>query len=256
MRKSFKTFLFSLLVLPCAILFSACGGPNVIYQADFSKSDSNAFVSYEQSTVSIDTKNKTVTLGKNSKNQAANTFFGNNETKNTEVDFSKAVVSIKIEINSDSMENEQGFTWTVSVNGKKDETAQSYSFKSERSIYFRKVNDVVKVGYTFNGSSDAINETATSTEKAKALSNGIYDVNFAFQTNENNVVTIKITVVNDKGEVVFEQNDVSLGNSEKDNADTGEYSSVKTDELGGLRYGWFSWMNVDSVKVYDLKVTQ
>lgn len=252
------------MLICCAVLFAACGGPTTIYQADFSKADSNDFNAFDGSAVTVDTTNKTATITASAKDRGANTYFGNAETKNTEVDFSKAVVSVKVGIDSASMEDGQGFNWTIAVNEKVEDAESteeadktvSYAFKSERSVYIRKVGNEVKVGYTWNGSSDEINQIATSNSNAKTLADGKYDINFAFQTNEDNIVTIKITVVNENGETVFEEDNVSLGNSTVDNANTGEFTSVKADELGGVRYGWFSWMSVDSITVYDLKITQ
>ena len=188
-----------------------------IYQ-DFSKADNNDFNSYEGSSVVVDTENKVakIGVGTNKNNQGANTYFGNKTTKNTEVDFSKAVVTLNVKIDSKSMQDGQGFNWTVAVNEKvenseaeeqKDESL-NYAFKSERSVYIRKVGENVKVGYVWNGSSDEINQTATSNATAKILTDGNYDINFAFQTDENNVVTIKITVVNESGKTVFEEDNL------------------------------------------------
>lgn len=254
------------MLICCAVLFAACGGPTTIYQADFSKADNNDFNSYEGSSVVVDTENKVakIGVGTNKNNQGANTYFGNKTTKNTEVDFSKAVVTLNVKIDSKSMQDGQGFNWTVAVNEKvenseaeeqKDESL-NYAFKSERSVYIRKVGENVKVGYVWNGSSDEINQTATSNATAKILTDGNYDINFAFQTDENNVVTIKITVVNESGKTVFEEDNISLGNSVTNDATQDLFTDVKADELSGIRYGWFSWMSVEEIQVNSLTITQ
>ena len=227
--------------------FAACGGTNsnYLYEADFSKADNGVFTT-KYGSVTHNADADTVTIN-NVDNSGSMTYFGNDETANTEVNLNSTVVSINIKIDSTSMDVGDGFTWTVSVNGVAD-TDNNYSFLTERSIYFRNYAEGVKVGYVENGVNDAINQEATSNATAVTLADGWYDVNFAFTTTEDNEVVFTITVVNADDQEVFKQENAKLGSSSA--------TEATTSQVGGLRYGWFSWMSADSVEVSAITVSK
>lgn len=240
------------LMVCCFVTLSACGGNNVLYQADFSNANDNAFKTYSDgadvSTVTVNTNDKYVVLGKNEAEHSGYTSFGK-ENKNTEIDFNKAVVTVTVEIKSADMQNGDGFNWSIAANDKQG------NYKAERSVYVGKIEDKVKVGYVWGGSGKDENTAAISKQNAAELADGKYDISFAFKT-ENNVITSKITVANEQGTVVFEEDNVNWGNSDFDDAANQLFVNLNADEVGGLRYGWFSWQSFDNLKVFGLKIVQ
>ena len=255
-----KTIAFSalavLFVVVCAFSFAACGGPDTIYQADFSKTDSTDFIKHEGSNVVINTKDKTATITPSQDNwSGASTYFGNNETKNTEVDYNNVVVSVKVKIDSSTMEIGEGFIWSVALNQKLAEGQETYTQATETFIYVGKDTDgKVKVYQLESYSTPTHLQEAIANENAVELANGWYEIKYAYKVAENDVVKIDISVVNEDGDTVYENKDATT--LKKVSPAEGESEYYTVDELGGLRYGWFSVLTADNLVVSDLTITQ
>lgn len=251
MKKSLKLFLIALLIVPCMFMLSACGdddsddtkGLKTTYNANFTTEDKALSVfSDSLGGVGYNKDAKTITLFKaGDKDQGPNTYFGETD-KNLDWDSDGTIVSIKLNIDSSDYAIGEGFNYTVAVNGNDGE------FVSERSIYVRKYEEGVKVGYIYNGSSDQINQSATSSDDAKVLEDGWYTFKFDFHKNAQDLAKVTIGVVNDQNETVFEVVDAKLNKSDD--------SDIDEDEVLGLRYGWFSWMTVDSIECSALTVQE
>lgn len=238
------------MLICCAVLFAACGGPTTIYQADFSKADNNDFNAFDGSAVTVDTTNKTATITASAKDRGANTYFGNAETKNTEVDFSKAVVTVKVNIDSKTITEGQGFIWSVATNQKLAEGADEYAQANETMIYFLNTADGIKVAHSDLGSNAETIFAATSQSEAKVIEDGWYEIKYTYRVAEDDVVKVDISVVNEDGEAVYEKKDAA---AVKPNQIS---DSFTVDELAGLRYGWFCYMSVDTLEVSSLSVVQ
>ena len=258
-----KTIAFSVLaalfVVICAFSFAACGGPDTIYQSDFSDKSRNDFNVYTEnnsaSGLTINTEDKTATITANSSNQGSNTYFGNNKTKNTEVDYNSAVVSVKVKVDSATMENGEGFIWSVALNKKLAEEADTYTQATETFIYVGKDTDgKVKVYQLESYSSIDSLQQAIANEDAVELANGWYEIRYAYKVAENDVVKLDISVVNEDGDTVYESKDATT--LKKTSVADGESEYYTVDELAGLRYGWFSLVTADNVVVSSVTVTQ
>ena len=249
MKKSLKYFLVALVMIPCMLLLSACGDDKDdtkelknIYTANFSTEESALSVfSNVYGSVQYNEESDTITLNKDANDDGPNTYFGETD-KNLDWDSDGMVASIKLNIVSSDYATGEGFNYTVAVNGNDGE------FVSERSIYVRKYEEGVKVGYIYNGSSDQINQSATSSDDAKVLEDGWYTFKFDFHKNAQDLAKVTISVVNDQNETVFEVVDAKLNKSDD--------SDINEDEVLGLRYGWFSWMTVDSIECSALTVQE
>lgn len=241
MKKVLKSCLLALVIIPCLFLLSACGGANKnqVYNANFSKNAGNVFTDM-YGTVTYNSEYKTVKLGKDSKyDNSANTYFGE-EDKNFDWIAGGLTVNAKFKIFANDYDDNQGFNWTISLNG------EDGNFITERSVYVRKYDTGVKVGYTENGSSNDINLDATSNDEAVLLPDGWYTFSFKFYENENNEIKLNISVINVYDETVFEHKNAGLGKSDGVN--------VTKDEVKGLRYGWLSWMTVDSLECSEISI--
>lgn len=243
MKKSIKNFLLAVLILPCLLLLTACGeepqNTKQLYVSDFSQNAGTVFTD-SYGTVTYNSDSKTVQIGKDEQyDNSANTYFGQTDKNFDWVD-GGLTVNAKFNIVSSTFDNNEGFNWTVSLNG------QDGSFITERSVYVRKINDSVKVGYTENGSSDEINLTATSSENAVVLADGWYTFSFNFVENANNEIKLNISLVNSNNQTVFEYENAGLGKSDGVN--------VTKNEVKGLRYGWLSWMNIDSLECSEISI--
>ena len=184
----------------------------------------------------------TVTLNKAADRETGpSTYFGSAD-KNTPWTEKGLAVSMKIRIDGTSLETGKGFNWTVSLNN------TSKTYLTERSLYFRKYDSGMRVGYIDNGSSDLLNASATaeSNDKSAALADGWYTVEFRYYVEDSNVA-LTISVLDADGEEVF---------TAEGNVQDHEAAAVPSAGVGGLRYGWMSWMNAAGVEVDDLIVTE
>lgn len=191
----------------------------------------------------IDNEDGTISVIGDINNSGPNTYFNSNK-KN--IDWSKdgIIVKCNIVIDSTSMSNNEYFNITNAVNGNYD---GNISFIGERSIYFRKYSEGVKVGYEWNGSSDEINKTATSNSSSILLTDGNYTITFyTHKKSTSNTVVMDIAVINEEDSIVFSVKDCILGNDD---------GVVSTSNIAGVRYLWFSSMNVNNgVKINDLSL--
>lgn len=239
-----KGLSFSLLgvLTTCVMALAGCGGgEKTIYENNFENGNNGAFTSLYGSFTEND---NTITLLKDDSNVGPNTYFGS-ETKNIDWQGKNMLVSIKINIENEKFATNEGFNWAVALNG------EDGNFINERYLYFRKYDDGVKVGYTANGSSDEINQEATSNDKAKLLNDGWYEIIFDFHENDENLAKVTIKVMQN-GSEVFKETDAILVNY---NSETESYEDLKMEDVKGIRYGWFPFMSVPSLEVDDLKVT-
>lgn len=232
--KSFKKFAimagFLSIVIATVFLMAACGGAKPLYMSDFSKSDNGVF-STSYGAVTHNAAAKTVTLKGNADKQGANTYFGETDKNFDWVD-GGMTVNAKFKIDSSKMDDGEGFNWGVAING------TDGNYLSERFVYVRKVGNDVKVGYTYNGSSDEINSIATSNADAKVLADGWYTFSFKVYANANNEIKADIAVVNSDNATKFEAKNANF------NKTPDKTTVTKKDEIKGLRYGWLSWINV------------
>ena len=224
----------------CTVTVTA-PAPEAIFAEDFADGNNDVFGVYG----TVTKGNGTVILNKAADQETGpSTYFGKATDKNTPWTDKGLVVSMKIKIDGAALETGEGFNWTVSLNN----TASPKSYLTERSLYFRKYAEGVRVGYVDNGSSDGINASATaeSNDKSAALADGWYTAEFKYYVKNNNVA-LTVTVKNAEGTSVF---------TAEGNVTDNTNAAIATSKVGGLRYGWMSLMNADSVEVDDLTVTE
>lgn len=248
MKKSLKYILVTLVMIPCMLLLSACGDDNndqkelkTVYDANFSTQESALSVFSDlYGSVQYNEESDTITLNKDDVYATGpNTYFGETD-RNLDWDTDGMIASIRLNIVANDYEIGEGFNYTVAVNGNDGE------YVSERFIYVRKYAEGVKVGYIYNGSSDEINQWATSSEDAKVLADGWYTFKFDFHKNSENIMKVTISVIDSNNQTVFEVVDAKLNKPDD--------SDVNESDVSGLRYGWFSWMTVDSIECSELTV--
>lgn len=214
---------------------------NALFYANFLNGNDGVFTSLYGTVV--DNADGTISIMPNTSNAGANTYFGSSD-KNIPWKATGITAKININIDSASMSNNEYFNITTAVNGNYD---GNISFIGERSIYFRKYSEGVKVGYEWNGSSDEINKTATSNSSSILLTDGNYTITFYIhKKSTSNTVVMDIAVINEEDSIVFSVKDCILGNDD---------GVVSTSNIAGVRYLWFSSMNVkNGVKVNSLSI--
>lgn len=237
--KHLSKILTGVMLVCCAIVFAACGGgQKTLFVSDFTNGNNDLFRNYGSVT---DNDNGTITLNKSTDaDNGAMTYFGE-EDRNFEWVENGYTASITFKIDGAAMTTGQGFTWTVSINDENKE------FVDERNMYFRKYDEGVKVGYVYNGSNDAINADATSNEGSVLIPDGWYTANYTFY-DDNNVIKLDMSLVNEAGTTVFTVKDAKL--SDENDA------PITLDTFSGIRYGWVSWMTISNLEVREVKVYQ
>lgn len=175
-----------------------------------------------------------------------NTYFGEDD-KNLEWKELGMTVLMKIYIDKNEMEENDFFNITLAVNNK------TPSYYNERSLYFRKYADAVKVGYMMSGSDEAINLEATGNAGAVTLETGWYVVKYNLHTYDNagtETVRVDISLLKEDGTVVFDAaKDQKFVN--------GALEEITPDTIGGIRYLWLSAMSEQAqVKVSSLKIIE
>lgn len=211
-----------------------------VFSEDFADGNNDVFGVYG----TVTDGDGTVILNKAADQETGpSTYFGKAD-KNTPWTEKGLVVSMKIKIDGASLETGEGFNWTVALNN----ASSPKSYLTERSLYFRKYAEGVRVGYVDNGSSDGLNASATATtnDKSAALADGWYTAEFKYYVKNDNAA-LTITLKNAEGASVF---------TAEGNVTDSTHTAIAASQVGGLRYGWMSWMNADSVEVDDLVVTE
>ena len=236
--KKIATISMCFMLILCSFLFAACGeSEKILFISDFTNGNNNLFGVYGSVT---DNDNKTVTLNKSTTATYGPKTYFEEEDKNFEWVDGGYTASLTFKVDKNSMETNQGFTWTVSIN---DETLK---FVDEKSLFFRKYDKGIKVGYDYNASNDETNAVATSNESSVLLSDGWYTANFKFYESEENTIKLDICLLNESKINVFIVKDIKLYDENDD--------AIAFDKFGGIRYGWLSWMTAPSVEVKELKI--
>lgn len=195
---------------------------NELFYISFLNGNDGAFTSLYGDVV--DNEDGTISIMPSENNAGANTYFGSSD-KNIPWKATGVTAKVNIKIDSASMSNNEYFNITTAVNGNYD---GNISFIGERSIYFRKYSEGVKVGYEWNGSSDEINKTATSNNSSILLTDGNYTITFyTHKKSTSNTVVMDIAVINEEDSIVFSVKDCILGNDD---------GVVSTSNIAGVRY--------------------
>lgn len=215
---------------------------NDLYYFSFLNGNNGAFLENKYGTM-VTNNDGTISVLADSNGHGPQTFFG---TSDNNIPYKSTGVTTKVNlvIDSTSMKNDEYFNITVAVNSNKD---GQISFIGERSLYFRKYSAGIKVGYEENGSNDAINKSATSNSSSVVLVDGNYIVEFyVHKKSTDNTIVMDIKLINESGSVVFSALNCSL----KDDS-----GIANEDNIAGIRYLWFSSMNVtNGVKLNSLSV--
>lgn len=214
---------------------------DALFYANFLNGNDGVFTSSYGPTV--DNADGTISIMPSPSNTGANTYFGSSD-KNIPWKATGVTAKINININSASMSNNEYFNITTAINGDYD---GNIAFLGERTIYFRKYSAGVKVGYEENGSSDGINQTATSNSSAVVIPDGNYTIAFyTHKKSTDNTIVMDITVINEEGSIIF---------SVKDGLLSTEIDIATEANIAGVRYLWFSSMNVkNGVKVNNISI--
>lgn len=195
---------------------------NELFYANFLNGNDGVFTSLYGAVV--DNADGTISIMPSASNAGSNTYFGSSN-KNIPWKATGVTAKVNIKIDSASMSNNEYFNITTAVNGNYD---GNIAFIGERSIYFRKYSEGVKVGYEWNGSSDEINKTATSNNSSILLTDGNYTITFyTHKKSTSNTVVMDIAVINEEDSIVFSVKDCILGNDD---------GVVSTSNIAGVRY--------------------
>ena len=214
---------------------------NELFYASFLNGNDGAFTSLYGTVV--DNADGTISIMPDENNAGANTYFGNSD-KNIPWKATGITAKINIKLDSASMSTNEYFNISVAVNGLRNNVVQ---FIGERSIYFRKYSSGIKVGYIELGTSDDINKQATSNSSAKVLADGNYTISFfSHKKSSDNTIVMDIAVIDENGTVQFEVKDCLLSNDD---------GIASTSDIAGVRYLWFSSLNVKKgVKVNNISI--
>lgn len=243
MKKIIKSLCLSMLAVAC-VLFAACGGAGVIWEADFTKGNQNIFGVY--GTVTENKEQGYVTLSpEEGENYSSSSYFGQNTEKNFAWNKGGMTVSLTLGINHQDLEGKH-LVWSLALN----ETDKTYI--TELPTFFIGDSEGVYFLYKFTGVENDY-DALKNDEKAVKLADGKYTVNYTFTVNDNDELQLKVTLTNASNAEVFksENNDVTV----IDHAGYEAGTKVKQENVAGLRYLWLARANA-SVNVYGLKVTK
>lgn len=151
---------------------------------------------------------------------------------------------IEIYLDPDAFLEDEYFIWACALNN------TDGVYVSETYLHVRKTDGVLKVGaagkpnvlgYTPFGSSNEFNEVATSDNTAKIISEpGWYTMKVKFyDNNENTIIREWKLIKNSDHKVIF------MHTHEMTRSEESAIISLKTDLVGGNRYGWFTQIIVE-----------
>lgn len=242
-------------LVSCATL-AACGGPRTLWQADFSKGNSEVFGAYGEI---VNNNDNTITLKPDTsygaQATAASTYFGETD-KNYDWVEGGMSVNFKVYVDEDVIQEGKHVVWTLALNEKyaADEdagTEEKVEYLTELPVFFVGTADGVKFVYDFTAVDQDDYTTLVSGEDAASLSTGYYTVGYDFNTEENGTVKVTVTLKDNNGKEVYKSADNTF-----DVIDSTQYSGeVKEEMIEGLRYLWCVRTTTD-VKVASVQITE
>ncbi|MBE7082806.1 MAG: hypothetical protein E7378_03955 [Clostridiales bacterium] len=246
MKKFFKGIVSACMVAACALLVTACGGPTTLYEAKFANGNDGVFGLY--GTV-VDNQDGTITLqndGNATYPTSASTYFGEAD-KNYDWEKGGLTVSLKVKVDKTQMGAGKFAVWSLALNEKEDDNV---NYLTELPAYFVGTEAGVKFVHKFTGV-DTDYDALVAQEDAVLLDDGYYTVNWQFDVNADDEVTLVVSLDNNAGQEVYASQENTFNV-----IDSSTNTGVVTEEMvEGIRYLWLVRANADVV-VDSLKITK